>query len=38
MMRATIMRFIRGEQSLRLDITDKLAVYFGLHLVKSKKG
>jgi plasmid maintenance system antidote protein VapI len=30
--RASIMRFIRGEQSLRLDIADKLAAYFGLAL------
>ena len=37
--RASIMRFIRGEQSLRLDIADKLAAYFGLALqpIKAKK-
>jgi plasmid maintenance system antidote protein VapI len=32
--RASIMRFMRGEQSLRLDLADKLAAYFGLILVK----
>jgi plasmid maintenance system antidote protein VapI len=30
--RASIMRFIRGKQSLRLDIADRLAAYFGLAL------
>jgi plasmid maintenance system antidote protein VapI len=35
--RASIMRFVRGEQSLRLDIADKLAAYFGLALVRSPK-
>ena len=33
--RASIMRFVRSEQSLRLDIADKLAAYFGLTLVHS---
>lgn len=28
--RASIMRFMRGEQSLRLDIADKLASHFGI--------
>ncbi|MCK4340914.1 MAG: hypothetical protein KAY37_04245 [Phycisphaerae bacterium] len=27
--RASIMRFMRGEQSLRLDMADKLASHFG---------
>jgi len=36
--RHSIMRFIRGTNSLRLDIADKLAAYFGLNLVKRKKG
>ncbi len=37
--RASIMRFLRGEQSLRLDVADKLAAYFGLELrSKRKKG
>jgi len=35
--RASVMRFLRGEQSLRLDMADKLAAYFGLELV-SRKG
>ena len=34
--RASIMRFMRGERSLRLDIADKLAVYLGLELAKRK--
>lgn len=33
--RASIMRFLRGEQSLRLDVADKLAAYFGLELKSS---
>jgi hypothetical protein len=34
--RASIMRFMRGESSLRLDIADKLALYFSLTLVPEK--
>jgi len=34
--RASIMRFLRGEQSLRLDVADKLAAYFGMELVRQK--
>ena len=34
--RASVMRFLRGEQSLRLDVADKLAAYFGLELVQRK--
>jgi plasmid maintenance system antidote protein VapI len=30
--RASIMRFLRGETSLRLDKADRLAAYFGLEL------
>ena len=30
--RQSIMRFLRGERSLRLDIADKLAAYFRLEL------
>lgn len=30
--RASIRRFIEGKQSLRLDVADKLAEYFGLVL------
>jgi transcriptional regulator with XRE-family HTH domain len=32
--RASIMRFVRGDQSLRLDKADRLAEYFGLELRK----
>jgi hypothetical protein len=32
------MRFLRGEQSLRLDMADKLAAYFGLELRVKGKG
>jgi plasmid maintenance system antidote protein VapI len=34
--RASIMRFVNGDQSLRLDKADALAAYFGLELVKRK--
>ena len=30
--RGSIMRFLRGRQSLRLDMADRLAAYFGLEL------
>jgi plasmid maintenance system antidote protein VapI len=30
--RASIMRFVRGTQSLRLDLADRLADHFGLEL------
>jgi plasmid maintenance system antidote protein VapI len=36
--RASIMRFLRGETSLRLDVADKLAAYFGLELRPKRKG
>jgi plasmid maintenance system antidote protein VapI len=36
--RASIMRFMRGEQSLRLDMADRLADYLGLVLVGTKRG
>ena len=35
--RASIMRFVRGEQSLRLDKADALAAYFGLELRRKSK-
>jgi plasmid maintenance system antidote protein VapI len=37
--RLSIARFIRGTNSLRLDVADKLAAYFGLALqsIKAKK-
>lgn len=31
--RASLIRFVRGETSLRLDVADKLAAYFGLKLI-----
>lgn len=34
--RQSIMKFVNGEQSLRLDVADKLAEYFGLEVVKRK--
>jgi plasmid maintenance system antidote protein VapI len=34
--RASIMRFVAGRQSLRLDKADKLAAYFGLSLQPDK--
>jgi plasmid maintenance system antidote protein VapI len=36
--RASIMRFLRGETSLRLDMADRLAAYFGLELRPKRKG
>ncbi|HJZ57476.1 MAG TPA: helix-turn-helix domain-containing protein [Gemmataceae bacterium] len=35
--RASISRFVRGKNSLRLDMADKLAAYFGLSLTPKKK-
>jgi len=32
--RASIMRFVRGDQSIRLDMADRLAAFFGLALQK----
>jgi plasmid maintenance system antidote protein VapI len=31
--RASIQRFVDGRQSIRLDMADRLATYFGLNLV-----
>jgi plasmid maintenance system antidote protein VapI len=36
--RASIMRFVEGRQSLRLDMADRLAEYFGLALRESRSG
>ncbi|MCI0463812.1 MAG: helix-turn-helix transcriptional regulator [Gemmataceae bacterium] len=36
--RASIMRFVRGSQSLRLDVADRLAAHFGLELRTKRKG
>jgi plasmid maintenance system antidote protein VapI len=35
--RASLSRFVRGKNSLRLDVTDKLATYFGLRLMTTGK-
>jgi plasmid maintenance system antidote protein VapI len=35
--RASIMRFVRGTQYLRLDLADRLAAYFGLELRPVKR-
>ncbi len=32
--RASIMRFVTGERTLRLDMADRLAAFFGLELVE----
>ncbi len=34
--RQSLMKFARGEQSLRLDMADKLAEFFGIEVVKRK--
>jgi plasmid maintenance system antidote protein VapI len=34
--RQSMMKFVDGEQSLRLDVADRLAEYFGLEIVKRK--
>jgi plasmid maintenance system antidote protein VapI len=36
--RASIMRFVRGTQYLRLDLADRLAAHFGLELRAKRKG
>ena len=35
--RASIQRFVDGRQSLRLDMADRLAAYFGLELVERRR-
>jgi len=35
--RQSLMKFVRGEQSLRLDLADKLAVYFGIESQRTSK-
>ena len=35
--RQSLMKFVRGEQTLRLDMADKLAAYFGLNLTLAGK-
>jgi plasmid maintenance system antidote protein VapI len=36
--RASIMRFVRGTQSLHLGMADRLAAYFGLELRPKRRG
>jgi hypothetical protein len=36
--RASIRRFVKGERTLRLDMADRLAAYFGLELRHKRKG
>ena len=36
--RMSIMRFATGRRSIRLDMADKLAAYFGLALTSQRKG
>lgn len=36
--RQNLMSFVRGKQSLRGDLMDKLAVFFGLELRAKRKG
>ena len=35
--RESIMRFVAGKQSLRLDMADRLAAYFGLELKRKTR-
>lgn len=35
--RASLSRFVRGKNSLRLDVADRLATYFGLGLKPTEK-
>ena len=37
-LRQSLMKFARGEQSLRGDLMDRLAVFFGLELRARRKG
>lgn len=36
--RASLMRFVTGRQSLRLDVADRLAEHFGFELQKRAQG
>ena len=36
-LRQSLMKFARGETSLRLDMADKLAVYFGIETVRRRR-
>jgi plasmid maintenance system antidote protein VapI len=35
-LRQSLMKFVRGKQSMRLDMADKVAVYFGLEIRQRK--
>lgn len=35
--RQSLMKFVRGEQSLRLDLADKLAAYFGIECQQKRR-
>jgi len=35
--RMSIVRFVEGRSSLRLDVADRLAAYFGLELVERRR-
>jgi plasmid maintenance system antidote protein VapI len=37
-LRQSLMKFVREQQSLRLDMADRLAAYFGLELRPKRKG
>jgi hypothetical protein len=37
-LRQSLMKFSRGEQSLRGDLMDRLAIFFGLELRPKRKG
>ena len=37
-LRQSLMKFVRGKQSLRLDMADRLAVYLGLEVRVKRKG
>jgi transcriptional regulator with XRE-family HTH domain len=37
-LRHSLMKFARGETSLRLDLADRLAAFFGLELRPKRKG
>lgn len=36
--RQSLMKFARGEQSLRLDMADKLAIYFDIECIQRAEG
>jgi plasmid maintenance system antidote protein VapI len=36
--RQSLMKFARGEQSLRLDMADRLAAYLGRVVIRKQKG